>query len=68
MLPKIVIACQRTGQNGWKELEGLKLESVQLTKDGEYYLSDSVVFNFGAERRVVSISPADGLIIDFFED
>jgi len=52
----------------WKEVEGLKLESVQLTKDGDYYLSDSVVFNFGAERRIVSISPADGLIIDFFEE
>lgn len=52
----------------WQDVSGLKLESVQLTKEVDNYLSDSVVFNFGAERRIVSISPADGLIIDFYEE
>lgn len=52
----------------WKDVIGKKLISVQLTKEDGNYLSDSVVFNFGEERRIVSISPLDGLIIDFYEE
>lgn len=53
----------------WKDVTGLKLNSVQITKESEgNYLSDSVLFNFGEERRIVSISPLDGLIIDFYEE
>ena len=52
----------------WKDVIGLKLESVQLTKSDTNYLSDQVVFNFGEERRIVSVSPLDGLIIDFHEE
>lgn len=52
----------------WKDVIGKKLVSVQLTKEEGNYLSDSVVFNFGEERRIVSISPLDGLIIDFYEE
>lgn len=52
----------------WKDVAGLKLDTIQLTKEGDYYLSDSVVFNFGIERRIISVSPNDGLIIDFFEE
>ncbi len=52
----------------WTDVIGLKLESVQLTKADKNYLNDSVVFNFGEERRVVSISPLDGLIIDYHEE
>lgn len=52
----------------WKDVVGLKLQSVQLTKEDKNYLSDAVVFNFGEERRVVSVSPLDGLIIDFYEE
>jgi hypothetical protein len=52
----------------WKDVIGLTLESVQLTKENDNYLSDSIVFNFGQERRIVTINPVDGLIIDFYEE
>lgn len=57
-----------SGTKMWTNVIGLKLQSVQLTKEDKNYLSDSVVFNFGEERRIVSISPLDGLIIDFHEE
>jgi hypothetical protein len=57
-----------SGTKMWKDVIGMKLETVQLTKEDGNYLSDSVVFNFGEERRIVSISPVDGLIIDFYEE
>lgn len=52
----------------WEDVVGKKLEAVQLTKDGSNYLCDSILLNFGEEKRTVSISPLDGLIIDFFEE
>jgi hypothetical protein len=52
----------------WKDVIGSKLLSVKLTKEENNYLSDSVMLDFGAERRTVSISPLDGLIIDFYEE
>lgn len=52
----------------WTDVIGKKLASVQLTKQDGNYLNDAVVFNFGEERRIVSISPLDGLIIDFYEE
>ena len=57
-----------SGTKMWTDVIGLKLQSFQLTKEDKNYLSDSVVFNFGEEKRVVSISPLDGLIIDFHEE
>lgn len=57
-----------SGTKMWTDVIGKKLVSVQLTKQDSNYLSDSVVFNFGEERRIVSISPLDGLIIDFYEE
>lgn len=57
-----------SGTKMWTDVIGLKLQSVQLTKEDTNYLCDSVVFNFGEERRIVSISPLDGLIIDFHEE
>jgi hypothetical protein len=57
-----------SGTKMWKDVIGLKLQSVQLTKEGDNYLSDQVVFNLGEERRIVSVSPLDGLIIDFYEE
>jgi hypothetical protein len=52
----------------WEDVTGKKLESVQIVKEGEYYLADSILLNFGVEKRTVSINPADGLIIDYFEE
>lgn len=64
-----LFAINATPTKMWKDVEGLKLQSVQITKEGQgNYLSDSVMFNFGTERRIISISPLDGLIIDFYED
>jgi len=52
----------------WEDVIGKKLMAVQLSKEADYYLSDSVLLNFGEERRTISVSPMDGLIIDFYED
>lgn len=52
----------------WTDVIDKKLIAVRLTKQGEYYLSDSVMLDFGEERRTISISPVDGLIIDFWEE
>ena len=53
----------------WKDVLGKKLESIQITKEADAsYLSDSVLLNFGDEKRTIGISPLDGLIIDFYEE
>lgn len=53
----------------WKDVLGKKLASIQITKEAEAsYLSDSVLLNFGDEKRTIGISPLDGLIIDFYEE
>lgn len=53
----------------WKDVLGKKLESIQITKEADAsYLSDSVLLNFGDEKRTIAISPLDGLIIDFYEE
>ncbi|MBS1634678.1 MAG: hypothetical protein JST26_02070 [Bacteroidetes bacterium] len=52
----------------WTDIPGKVLESVDLTRDGEHYLNDSVLLNFGDEKRIIQLSPADGLIIDYYEE
>ncbi len=52
----------------WEGVPGSRLNSVQLTKSGDNYLSDSLVLDFGAEKRIISLSPLDGLIIDYYEE
>jgi hypothetical protein len=52
----------------WKPVIGQKLKAVQLTKKGEHYLADSLVLDFGEERREVKAGPLDGLVIDYFEE
>lgn len=63
-----IVGVNASGTKMWTDVIGKKLNSIQLTKQDGNYLSDSVVFNFGEERRIVSISPLDGLIIDFYEE
>ncbi len=63
-----VYGVNASGTKMWTDVIGKKLQTVQLTKQDGNYLSDSVVFNFGEERRIISISPLDGLIIDFYEE
>ena len=52
----------------WQDVIGKKLEHVKVTKLNDFYLADSVMLNFGEERRTVSIGPLDGLIIDYYEE
>lgn len=52
----------------WTDIPGKVLESVDLTRDGEQYLNDSVLLNFGDEKRIIQLSPTDGLIIDYYEE
>lgn len=64
-----LFAINATPTKMWKDVPGLKLENIQITKEGKgNYLSDSVMLNFGTEKRTISISPLDGLIIDFYEE
>lgn len=52
----------------WQDVIGKKLEHVKVTKLNDFYLADSVMLNFGEEKRTVSIGPLDGLIIDYYEE
>ncbi len=61
-------AVNASATNMWKDVIGLKLVSVQISKDGSNYLSDSILLNFDTEKRTVSISQLDGLIIDLYEE
>jgi hypothetical protein len=51
----------------WADVIGKTLEGVRITKEGENYRADSVMLDFGTEQREVSVSPVDGLIIDYYE-
>lgn len=64
-----LFAINATPTKMWKDVSGLKLQNIQITKEGQgSYLSDSVMFNFGDEKRTITLSPLDGLIIDFYEE
>jgi hypothetical protein len=52
----------------WKEVIGLDLLAVRLTRDQEHYKSDAVVLDFGKEKREITLGPLDGLMIDYFEE
>ena len=52
----------------WKDVIGLPLNGVRLSREGEHYLADSLVLDFGEERREVKVGPVDGVIVDYFED
>ncbi len=52
----------------WEAVIGQPLLSVQITRQDEYYKADSLMLNFGEERRIITINPLDGLIIDYYEE
>lgn len=52
----------------WTDILGLTLENVRIIKEGDYHKAGSVLLVFGAEKRIISISPLDGLIIDYYEE
>jgi len=52
----------------WTDVIGETIEAIELSKDDENYLNDAIIVNFGTEKRTIGISPADGLIIDYWEE
>lgn len=52
----------------WEDVIGLTLESVRIIKEGDYHKAGSALLVFGKEKRIVSISPLDGLVIDYYEE
>jgi hypothetical protein len=63
-----IFSLDASGTKMWKDVIGKKLVAVQITKENNYYLADSAMLNFGTEKRVVSVSPMDGLLIDYYEE
>lgn len=52
----------------WNDVIGESLEAIELSKEGDQFLDDALILNFGTEKRSVGISPSDGLIIDYWEE
>jgi hypothetical protein len=52
----------------WQDVVGKVLNKVRLTRDDGSYLADTIVLDFGEEKREVSAAPLDGLILDYFEE
>ncbi len=52
----------------WKDVIGKELRLVRLTKDGDFYVADAIMLDFGDEKREIMINPEDGIIIDFYEE
>jgi hypothetical protein len=53
----------------WTDVIGETILSIDLSKDGDNYINDTIILNFGIkEKRTIGISPSDGLIIDYWED
>ncbi len=52
----------------WQDVITKNLDLVKVTKQETYYKADSIVLQFENEMREISISPLDGLIIDFYEE
>lgn len=51
----------------WKNCIGKKIQAIELTREGENYLCDSMVLNMGDEMRIIRAGVLDGLVIDFYE-
>jgi len=52
----------------WEDVIGKTLLAVRVSKSNDNYKADSVVLDFGDEKREVTISPLDGLVIDYYEE
>lgn len=63
-----LFAVNASGTKMWEEVIGLTLQSVRIVKEGDYHKAGSVLLDFGKEKRIISISPLDGLVIDFYEE
>jgi hypothetical protein len=63
-----ILAADASSTSMWKDITGSKLLGIQLVKEEENYLAESLMLDFGQEKRKISISPIDGLIVDYFEE
>jgi len=52
----------------WADVIGKTLENVKIVKEGEYHKAGSVLLELEKEKRIISISPLDGLVIDYYEE
>lgn len=52
----------------WEAVIGKTLLAVRVSKSNEQYKADSVVLDFGEEKREINISPLDGIVIDYYEE
>ena len=66
---KIVLKAHSANEDKfWKEVLNGEIKHIQLSKESEQYLSDAIILDFGQEKRLIAVSPEEGIIIDFFED
>ena len=52
----------------WIDIKGKILQNIKITKQDEFYAADSILLDFGDEKRTISINPVDGLMIDYYEE
>jgi len=52
----------------WEDVIGKTLLAVRVSKSNDNYKADAVILDFGEEKREVTISPLDGLVIDYYEE
>ena len=52
----------------WTNVIGKVLKNVRIEKEGELYRSNSVLLDFGDEKREIEINPLDGIIIDHYDE
>jgi hypothetical protein len=52
----------------WEDVIGKTLESVRVVKEGEYHSAGSILLVFNGERRIISVNPLDGLVLDYYEE
>jgi hypothetical protein len=52
----------------WQDVIGKTLEHVRISKEDGKYKSDTIVLDFGEEKREITAAPLDGVIIDYYEE
>jgi hypothetical protein len=52
----------------WEDIIGLQVQAFKVVKEGEYHAAGSLLLEFNTEKRIICVGPADGLVIDFYEE
>lgn len=64
-----LFAVDASGTKMWSDVIGSVLKHVKIVREGEYHKAGSVLLDFGeTEKRILSISPLDGIMIDYYEE